>query len=43
VSGQALAPKQLELEAERYRDFDKSTLTSTVTHGWQVEDIELEP
>jgi hypothetical protein len=36
------APKYIPIP-RRYRDFDKSTLTRTVTHGWQVNDIELEP
>jgi hypothetical protein len=27
----------------RYRDFDKSGLVRTVAHGWQRQDIELEP
>src|SRR5262249_19049103 len=27
----------------RYRDFNKSALMRTVTHGWQRQDIELEP
>jgi hypothetical protein len=36
------APKYTPIP-RRYRDFDKSTLMHTVTHGWQVQDIELEP
>jgi hypothetical protein len=36
------APKYSPIP-RRYRDFDKSALTRTVTRGWQVQDIELEP
>jgi len=36
------APKYRPIP-RRYRDFDKSALTRTVTRGWQVQDIELEP
>ena len=36
------APKYLAIP-RRYRDFDKSALTRTVTHGWQVQNIDLEP
>jgi hypothetical protein len=37
-----VAPKYIPIP-RRYRDFDKSALTRTVTYGWQMQDIELEP
>ena len=37
-----VAPKYVPIP-RRYRDFDRSSLTRTVTRGGQVQDLELEP